>query len=251
MLRWLIPLLICALPLRAEEVVLGLSHSEVSITADFDGSELLIFGAVKREAPIKDPPLEVIVTVAGPSTPLTVFRKDRVAGIWINNSGVTMDRAPSFYALASSAPLSDILSRSENLRHDITINRAIRAVGISGRAGSVGEFRDALVRMRTGEGLYQVLDSQVTFREQTLFRTAITMPANLTEGTYTTRIFLIRGQEVVNWTSTPIEVRKVGLERFLFSLSRNQPLLYGLLSLAIAIVAGWGASGLFRMLRNG
>lgn len=251
MLRWLILLLVLALPARAEEVVLGLSHSEVSITADFNGSELLIFGAVKREAPMAQSPLQVIVTVAGPSQALTVFRKDHVSGIWRNASGVTMDRAPSFYALASSAPLADILSRSENLRHDITIGRAIRAVGISGKAGSVGEFREALIRLRSKEGLYQVLENGVTFNEQTLFRTTIQMPANLTEGTYTTRIFLIRDQKVVNWAATPIEVRKVGLERFLFALSREQSLVYGLLSLAIAIAAGWGASTLFRMLRNG
>ncbi len=251
MVRWLIFLLLLALPARAEQVVLGLSHSEVSITADFNGSELLIFGAVKREAPMADLPLQVIVTVAGPSQALTVFRKDHTGGIWRNASGVTMDRAPSFYALASSAPLDDILSRSENLRHDITIKRAIRAVGISGKAGGVGEFREALIRLRTREGLYQVLEGEVSFREQTLFRTAITMPANLTEGTYTTRIFLIRDQEVVNWVSSPIEVRKVGLERFLFTLSREQSLVYGLLSIAIAIAAGWGASTAFRMLRNG
>ena len=50
---------------------------------------------------------------------------------------------------------------------------------------------------------------------------------------------------------TIIDVRKVGLERWLFALSREQPVLYGLMSLAIAIAAGWGASTAFRMIRNG
>ena len=39
------------------------------------------------------------------------------------------------------------------------------------------------------------------------------------------------------------------MERWLFELSRNQPLIYGLMSLAIAIAAGWGASAAFRMFR--
>jgi len=55
---------------------------------------------------------------------------------------------------------------------------------------------------------------------------------------------------VISTLNTEIDVRKVGLERFLFSLSREQPLVYGLLSLAIAIFAGWGASGLFSALRR-
>ncbi len=34
-----------------ETIVAGLSQNRVSITAHFDGSEILIYGAVKREAP--------------------------------------------------------------------------------------------------------------------------------------------------------------------------------------------------------
>ena len=34
-----------------EKIVAGLSQNRVSITANFDGSEILIYGAVKREEP--------------------------------------------------------------------------------------------------------------------------------------------------------------------------------------------------------
>ena len=86
--------------------------------------------------------------------------------------------------------------------------------------------------------------------EQTLFRTAIELPANLTEGSYQTRIFLTRGGAVISQFETAIEVRKVGLERWIYTLSREQPMIYGLMSLAIAIAAGWGASAAFRMMRQ-
>ena len=72
----------------------------------------------------------------------------------------------------------------------------------------------------------------------------------MTEGGYVTRIFLTRNGKVVTQYQTTIEVRKVGLERWLHSLSRNQPLLYGLMSIAIAIAAGWGASAGFALLRR-
>ena len=61
--------------------------------------------------------------------------------------------------------------------------------------------------------------------------------------------FVDRGGEVVSMYETSIYVRKVGLERWLFRLSRENALLYGLMSLAIAIAAGWGASAAFRLLR--
>ncbi|MBA4325853.1 MAG: hypothetical protein C0426_12670, partial [Rhodobacter sp.] len=122
MIRALALLLALALPAAAQEVIVaGMSQNRVSITADFDGSEILIYGAVKRNAPAPEGgPLEVIVTVEGPSSPVAVRRKDRVAGIWINNASVRVDSAPSFYAVATTGPLDHILSDVDNLRYGIT-----------------------------------------------------------------------------------------------------------------------------------
>ncbi|NHW60011.1 hypothetical protein HA378_33110, partial [Escherichia coli] len=44
-----------------EAVVLGLSQNRVRITANFDGSEILIFGAVKRDGAVPDSELDVII----------------------------------------------------------------------------------------------------------------------------------------------------------------------------------------------
>ena len=95
-----------------------------------------------------------------------------------------------------------------------------------------------------------LLENTVTLREQTLFDTRIALPANLTEGAYPTRIFLTRQGRVVSQHATVIDVRKVGLERWLYGMSREQPLLYGLMSIALAIAAGWGASAAFRAIRS-
>lgn len=250
---WLALLLLLMPPgAQAEEVVLGLSQEQVSITTRFEGSEIIIFGAVKREEPIPDgPELDVIITLVGPSEPVMVRRKANRFGIWINTDAVEVDAAPSFYAVASSGPLDQVLTAVEDLRHKISINRAIRSVGAPETISDTSSFTEALIRIRSENGLYQRLDDQVVVDQQTLFRTSISMPANLTEGDYAARIFLARGGAVLSQFETTIDVRKVGLERWLFTLSRQQPLVYGLMSLAIAIAAGWGASAAFRLLRNG
>ena len=246
----LLILLVFALPARAEQVVLGLSKEIVQISTDFDGSDILIFGAIKRETPIEADPLQVIVTVAGPQQPVTVWRQARRFGIWVNAHAVEVDAAPSFYAIATSAPWAQVISETEDLRHKVSIPRAIRSVGAPMDVPDAQSFTEAVIRIRTGEGTYQLLENTVTVREQTLFDTAISMPANLTEGSYPTRIFLTRGGSVISTYETEIEVRKVGLERWLYVLSRQQPFVYGLMSLFIAIAAGWGASTAFRILRS-
>ncbi|OYW57639.1 MAG: hypothetical protein B7Z10_06620 [Rhodobacterales bacterium 32-66-7] len=233
-----------------ESIVSGLSQNRVSITADFDGSEILVYGAVRRDAPPpKGGPLAVIVTVEGPATPVIVRRKGRVAGIWVNTDEVQIDSAPSFYAVVTTGPLDQILSDTENLRHAITIERVIRAIGITAEADRSGEFILALLRVRTNEDRFRLLEGRVELTDETLFRADVVLPANLTEGTYKIRLFLLRDKKVVALQERLIGVRKVGLERFVYTLAQEQPLIYGLLALVLAAVAGWGASALFRLLR--
>ncbi len=253
MLRLIIAFCLMCFPALAadEQVVLGLSQDRVAITATFDGSEILIFGAVKRETPIPPgPPLEVVVTVAGPSYPVTVRRKERRFGIWVNTDSVLVDLAPSFYAVATSSPFKQALTDTEDLRYRISIERAIRSVGAAMHIREAQAFADAVVRIRESENLYSIRENTVAVDEQTLFRTSIAMPADLTEGDYKARIFLTRSGKVISQFETSIDVRKVGLERILFNMSRQQPIIYGLMSLVIAIAAGWGASTAFRLLRE-
>lgn len=239
---------VCAL---AEEVVLGLSSDKVAITATFDGSDILVFGAVKREAPIPEEPLDVVVTIAGPSEPLTVRRKERRFGIWVNTDAVEIDAAPSFYAVSTTGPLGEVMSNVEDLRHKVSIPQAIRAVGSAGDVEDVDAFAEAVIRINKANETYSLQEGGVALDEQTLFRTSIKLPSNLTEGDYLTRIFLTREGRVVSQYDTIIDVRKVGLERWLFTLSRENPFWYGIMSLAIAIFAGWGASAAFQVLRRG
>jgi uncharacterized protein (TIGR02186 family) len=251
-MRWLLAVLLLLLaPLaRAEEIVPGLSSNRVAIDATFDGSDILIFGAVKRDAPLPPDaaPLEVVITVSGPLQRLTVREAERRMGIWINADSVGVDAAPSFYAVATTGPLDRVLSRTEDLRHRITVDRAVRAVGNEVEGSE--EFLDALIRLRRDEGIYQRLEGEIVFPEQTLFRAQITLPANLIEGDYATRIFLTREGEVVDTYETTIFVRKTGIERWLFVLAQQQPLLYGLLALSLAISAGWTASLAFQAFRS-
>ncbi|MBE3639403.1 TIGR02186 family protein [Mangrovicoccus algicola] len=247
----LLLLLILPWTAQAEEVVLGLSQDEVAITATFDGSSILIFGAVKREAPPPtDLPLDVVIAVQGPTETVTVRKKARRFGIWINSGAVEIDVAPSFYAVATTRPLSVALSQTEDLRHRVSLDRAVRTIGAAEEAQDAPSYLAALKRLRQGEGSYLVREGAVALDQETLFRTSIRMPANLTVGNYKTRIFLTRGGQVVDSYETVIYVHKVGLERWTFSLAHEQPLVYGALSLIIAIAAGWAASAAFAALRR-
>jgi len=242
-----------ALPATAgtESVVPGLSQNRINITANFDGSDLLIYGAVKRDAPLPDgPPMDVIVTVEGPSLAEKVRRKSWVAGMWINTDSVIVDKAPSYYSVSTTRPLSEVVSDIEDLRYSISIPRAIRSVGAPQTVTDAQAFSEALIRIREAKGIYRQDEGGVQLIEQTLFRTNVDLPANLIEGNYKTRMFLLRDKKVVALREQMIYVRKVGLERWLFRLAHRQPAAYGILALALAAFAGWAASAAFQVIRR-
>ncbi|MGY6635386.1 MAG: TIGR02186 family protein [Alkalilacustris sp.] len=240
-------------PSRADEVVLaGLSQSSVALTATFGGSEILVYGAIRRDTPLPADaaPAQVIVTVEGPPQRLSVWRKGRRGGIWMNVEEVRIARAPSFYAVASSVALDGALSATEDLRHSVSIPRAIRSFGTMAMAEDAPRFVEALIRLRSAAGMFHAAPGTVDVRQDTLFSTTVALPANLAAGSYRVRIILTRGGQVLDIHETAIEVRQAGLELWLSSLSRDQPLVYGLLAVALAVAAGWGASAAFRLLQR-
>ncbi len=238
---------------RGDEAVVGaLSQNQISITADFDGSSIFVFGAVKRDAPIPEgaTPLEVVIVVSGPNERLTVRRKARHFGVWTNSALVEVDQAPSFYIIAGSGPLEEVMSATERLRYRIGYEEAVRIVGETGRVADPQAFAEAVVRIRERSGTYARLDDVVGVRQETLFATDIALPPNIVEGDYTARMFLLRDRKVINVAEETIYVRKVGLERIIYNSSRQQPLAYGLAAIFVALAAGLGASEAFRLLRR-
>ena len=235
-----------------DRVVAALSQNRVAITAGFEGMEILVYGAIARGNPADLEHLGIVVTVVGPSAPVLVRRKARVAGLWINADSIRLSEAPSFYAVASTGPLHQTISHTADLRFNVSLEHALRQIEAPPTAADVPrqDFIDAVVRLRRDAELYVQRPGGVSIDQGVLFRTTIPLPANIVEGIYTAQVLLTRDREVIDRFSTDIEVRKVGLERMIYDMAQTSPLLYGVLSIAVALLAGFGASEIFRMLRR-
>ncbi|MEM8570511.1 MAG: TIGR02186 family protein [Pseudomonadota bacterium] len=238
--------------LAQETVVTGLSTENIALNATFNGSQLFVFGAIRRTAPppADAGPLDVIITVKGPVKPITVRRKARMFGIWVNEAAVGVRESPSFYAIATTRPLSDLLTETERLRYGIGMDQAVRRVESHPGLTDTQPFAEALVRLREHAGLYEQLDGAVSLAEDTLFQTEIELPANIVEGDYAAEFFLVRDRAVVSSGNATIVVEKTGIERWLYNLSQQQPLIYGILSVVLALAAGWLAATAFRLARR-
>jgi len=230
-----------------ETVVSELSQDGVSITATFDGSEIFLFGAIKRDAPVNPSAgkLDVIIEVSGPPTDTLVRQKERKFIIWVNAESVEMKRAPSYYSIAATGPLEELVTEAERSLRNLGLDYAVRVADPKDEA-----YREAVIRIHQDNGTYATEVTPVTLTEETLFTTKLAMPVNVVEGEYTVKTMLVRDRQVISTSTSTITVRKTGVEKWLYDLAREQAFIYGLLSLAVALLAGWTASEIFRRIRG-
>jgi uncharacterized protein (TIGR02186 family) len=192
-------------------------------------------------------PGEVAVVVRGPNTPVTMRRKSRVAGIWMNTASMTFERVPSFYAVAASAPLSQIATPQVRQRNGIGLDALDISLPPAKASPNVArEWRDALIRAKQRNDLYSASVRPVVFLGARLFRTEVYFPANVPTGSYQVETYLLRDDQVVSAQTTPLIVSKVGVEATLTRFAAEYAAVYGLVAIIVALLAGWGGYALFR-----
>ena len=107
-------------------------------------------------------------------------------------------------------------------------------------------FRVAFVRLQGQQGLYQEVGNAVTFLTPTVFRAAITLPADVPTGTYGVDVKLFADSAMVAHATSALEVIKAGFEQYVADAARDNGLLYGLAATLMALITGWVASAVFR-----
>lgn len=228
--------------LRAQEpIIADLSNYRVDITTGFVGTDVLVFGA-------KEGPGDVVVVIRGPTADYAVRRKDRIAGIWINAERVSFEAVPSFYAVASSRSLDEIMAPTVRQRQQIGVDAIALPSPDENDADDLAEFRSAFLHLKQSSGLFARDIGRVTFLGDRLFRTMVHFPANVPTGPYLVEVLLFRDGEIASAQTVPLTVSKIGIGADVYEFAHRQSAAYGLVAIAGALLAGWAAHLVFRKL---
>jgi len=235
-------LMLLAAPARAEDLVSGISQDIIQITSNYTGTAIVVFGAIEQAQNIQG--RDIVVVVRGPDEPMTVRRRDRIAGVWVNNDAARFEGLPAYYYLASTEPISRIAPPQALARYGIGLQSLTPSA--IGSHHDPEPFRQAAIRYHRRVGLYAESPGTIDFLSETLFRTRVPVPAGVTRGQYNVEVYLFRDGEVVSAQSTPLFVDATGLERRLFNMAHDAPLTYGLACVFMSMLLGWISSVLFR-----
>ena len=238
-----------AAPAGGETLVTSLSSHQVRITSNYTGAQVVLFGAVERDAQsvARSGDYDVVVTVRGPRQAVTVREKEPLGPIWINREQQRFAEVPAYLGVFSSKPVAAVTTEALRRRFRIGIEAVVGAPEAAGEGGEGGDpFREALVRLKTRERLFVEEPRGVAFLTPTLFRAPIDVPATAPPGPYEVEVALFWGSVLLARTQTHFELLKTGFEQQVGDLARDWSILYGGATGLFALLFGWIASVIFR-----
>lgn len=249
MMRALLCSILCliASPAVAQDLVSGLSQDQIQITSNYAGSDIVVFGDIEAAGTATSTGArDVVVVVRGPDADFAVRRKARIAGIWINRDKIGLYGMPGYYYVASTRPLAKVAPAATLAQYQLGLTHVVPDRE-STRSWNKGEpFRLAAIRLRQRQKLYTEAPSGVEFLGYSLFRVHVPIPASAPRGEYTVQVFLFRDGAIASAQTTPFFVDQIGLERRVYNFAHDRPFDYGLATVAMAMLLGWGSSFLFR-----
>lgn len=235
-----------------EAVEADVSTRNIAVTSAFTGTEIVVFGSVvnSRQPSAEAGYYDVIVVLEGIPTPLLARRKSHVAGLWVNTDSVGFESVPSYYAIASTRPIEEIADAALLERYAIGHDYARLAPAahsvVATEPGEIKTYKDAVIRLKQKEGLYVKQDYAVIFIGKSLFRSSISLPANVPVGPLTARVYLFREGDLLSSFQSKVRLERSGIELWLYQFAMHHPAYYGLAAVLVAALAGLLASMPFR-----
>jgi uncharacterized protein (TIGR02186 family) len=236
---------------HAERLIVSVSNHRVTVTPNYSGEELVLFGSVEKDVatPVSRDSYDLVVTVTGPRADMVTRRKERKFGIWINTDYRDFVQVPTYLAVFANRPFAAIASNEVERRQQLGLQNVLLTQRVGTDYADVVQsdpFRSAFLRLQSEHGLYREDTSAVTFLTPTLFRTGIPLPAQVPIGTYEVEIKLFSDGVLLSHTETAFEIVKVGFEQFVATSARQDGFVYGLITAVMALMTGWIASVVFR-----
>ena len=224
------------------------SMHAIPVDVRFSGARVVIFGSVDQTAPVPQPaqPLDIVAVIEAPRSELTVRRKARMSGLWINTKSVAFEHAPTYYAVVSTRPLEAVAPTAVLLENRIGLEQVPISTALgdpdAAKPGLTDEFRSAAIALGMRQKRYVRQDDGIGFVGANLFRGQIDLPATIPVGQLTVTVYLFQSGQLVSRYDSKVSLAREGVENVIYEFAHRHALLYGIFTVAMAAGIGLLAS---------
>ena len=209
---------------------------------------------------------KVVVIVRGKDVKELFNRVGRVGPVWINTGRVSVSGVPSLLLVFSSEPVCDCLCRQAMDDCMCDVEAIKKQVRIEPQQEATDSIAEDFLKLKLRQGNYQMsgggvrvggavqaLDatSSVAMASEAAevppstdgtepYLLEFTWPKSAAVGTYEIRVHACRDSLVKETATVPLKVVEVGFPAMITSLARGHASTYGIVSIIIAMLAGFG-----------
>jgi hypothetical protein len=248
-----------------EEPGVVVSPETVNIGLNFSGADVTISGTTPEGA-------DVVLVVNGPVDSVKMQKKGKVMGLfWMTVDQAEVEGMPAFHVVRSSKPIEHLLSIEQQVSLGVdpeasSILDQAQAVNPNDESPLSGEkqteFVTALRDVYITDGQYtpwrcyheaEAADCDAAAPTGAMVRpdaeghwaTALSLPTDAPLGEYSVEAHYVKDGQVVKSDATTFSVEKTGIVNALGSMAEDNAVLYGAMSLVIAVIMGLGIGFVF------
>jgi uncharacterized protein (TIGR02186 family) len=227
-------------PAAQQKVVTAASKNFIDIGLSYRGDQIHFFGV----SPVRDCDLIVRLT-AEKSENVKLSMKGRVGPFWMTVKQFEVTGAPFMYKIHSTKPIDQIVSLETTQELDLgyaAVRKQMKLHLIRGEAApdDAEKVFKGLVKIKEEANLYNIVadPKRLEVAEGRLFKHYFRFPPAATEGRYVVESFAFKDGQLLGYGKDVIEIKKVGIESWMTSVSQNHPIAFGIMAVLIALGVG-------------
>lgn len=234
-----------ALSRSSAELTIKANHDHIKIDFFYHGDEVTVSGT-------SDPGVDIIVKITSPESHQIFKKKGKVAGLlWMNTGTLNFERVPNLYFLYSTKKIEDLLSPEERDKDIIGYDALMRHAEITPVENKTDKERwfNEFVRFKEASRLYKVSSNDVKITEKGNvqdYYIKLHWPYQAPPGEYTVTVYAVKDRKVIDKAEAKVVVEQVGIVKTLAQMAKEKGAFYGIISIAVAIVAGFAVGMIFR-----
>lgn len=227
------------------ELTIKTNHDHINIDFFYHGSPVSVSG-------ISDPDTDLIIKITSPESHQSLRQKGKVGGIlWMNVGTINFENAPSLYFLTSTKKPDDILSKDEMAKDIVGYEALQKHVELTPKKNEDEKtiWFNEFVRYKEHSKLYSVTSGNITFSQKNgkqEYYTLFAWPYQAVPNEYTVTVYAVKNNKVIDKAESRVLVEQTGLVKTLAGMAKNNASVYGMLSILVALGAGFVVGLIFR-----
>lgn len=230
------------------------SHAVLTAKANHDHIKIdfLYHGSTVSVSGISDPGVDLVIKITSPEGHEALKEKGKVAGtVWMNVASLKIDKIPGLYFLSSTKKLEDMLAPEEISRNVLGYS-ALKEKSVTEPPlveGEKGKWFGEFIKYKENGKLYSVWDGKIKISPQgnhQSYYTLMEWPYQAAPGKYTVTVYAIKDKKITETAQAEVLVEQVGIVKKFSGMAKENPALYGMISILSALAAGFAVGMVFR-----